>query len=41
MSDINGQIVNVMPIPRIFLVCGATFRKRLEITAKQKTKSQQ
>ena len=40
MPDINGQIVYVTSIPRIFLVYGAAFGKRWELTAKQKAKSQ-
>jgi hypothetical protein len=41
VSDIIGQIVYMMTIPRIFLVYGAAFGKSWESAAKQKAKSQQ
>ena len=41
LSDLNGQIVYMMRIPRIILVYGAAFRESWEFTAKQKAKNQQ
>jgi hypothetical protein len=41
LSDLNGQIVYMMRIPRIILVYAAAFGKSGKFTTKQKAKSRQ
>jgi hypothetical protein len=41
LSDLYGQIVYMMRIPRIMLISGAAFGKSRQFSAKKKAKSQQ
>jgi hypothetical protein len=41
VSDLSGESIYMMRIPRIVLICGAAFGNGRQFTAKQKAKSQQ